>query len=37
MDCIELPVEGSETRVVADDEKVLGFMTRMQDRIEEVW
>jgi len=34
MDCIELPVEGSETRVVADDEKVLGFMTRMQDRIE---
>ena len=36
MDCIELPVEGSETRVVADDEKVLGFMTRMQDRIEEV-
>merc|ERR1712228_384974 len=36
MDCIELPVEGSETRVVADDEKVLGFMTRMQDRIEEL-
>lgn len=36
MDCIELPIEGSETRVVADDEKVLGFMTRMQDRIEEV-
>ena len=34
MDCIELPVEGSEARVVADDEKVLGFMTRMQDRIE---
>merc|ERR1712157_694566 len=30
------PVEGSETRVVADDEKVLGFMTRMQDRIEEL-
>merc|ERR1719204_7597 len=36
MDCIELPIEGSETRVVADDEKVLGFMTRMQDRIEEL-
>eukprot|EP00485_Elphidium_margaritaceum_P009315 CAMPEP_0202697608 /NCGR_PEP_ID=MMETSP1385-20130828/10933_1 /ASSEMBLY_ACC=CAM_ASM_000861 /TAXON_ID=933848 /ORGANISM="Elphidium margaritaceum" /LENGTH=369 /DNA_ID=CAMNT_0049354107 /DNA_START=82 /DNA_END=1191 /DNA_ORIENTATION=+ len=36
MDCVELPVEGSETRVVADDEKVLGFMTRMQDRIEEL-
>ena len=36
MDCIELPIEGSETKVVADDEKVLGFMTRMQDRIEEV-
>eukprot|EP01084_Bolivina_argentea_P290563 499123_1 len=36
MDCIELPVEGSEARVVADDEKVLGFMTRMQDRIEEL-
>ncbi|ETO12649.1 hypothetical protein RFI_24721 [Reticulomyxa filosa] len=36
MDCVELPVEGSETRVVADDEKVLGFMTRMQDRIESV-
>jgi len=34
MDCVELPVEGTETRVVADDEKVLGFMTRMQDRIE---
>jgi len=34
MDCVELPVEGSETRVVADDEKVLGFMTRMQERIE---
>jgi len=36
MDCIELPIEGSETKVVADDEKVLGFMTRMQDRIEEL-
>jgi len=34
MDCVELPAEGSETRVVAEDEKVLGFMTRMQDRIE---
>jgi COP9 signalosome complex subunit 5 len=35
MDCVELPVEGSETRVVADDEKVLGFMTRKQDRLED--
>jgi len=36
MDCVPLPVQGTEVRVVADDEKVLGFMTRMQDRIEEL-
>jgi COP9 signalosome complex subunit 5 len=36
MDAIELPIEGSETKVVADDESVLGFMTRMQDRVEEL-
>jgi len=34
MDVIELPVEGAENAVIASDEKVLVFMSRVTDRIE---
>lgn len=34
MDVVELPVEGSETQVVAASEEVLGYMTRAQEAVE---
>lgn len=34
MDVVELPVEGSETQVMAANEEVFGFMARAQDSVE---
>ncbi len=33
-DAFPLPVEGIETRVVTDDEKVMGYMTELADTLE---
>eukprot|EP01083_Nonionella_stella_P183082 660624_1 len=35
MDCFPLPVEGSETKVVADDEEVQAYMVRMSESLEQ--
>ena len=36
MDCFPLPVEGTETRVVADDEEVQAYMVNMSESLEQV-
>lgn len=35
MDCFPLPVEGTETRVVADDEEVQAYMVNMSESLEQ--
>lgn len=36
MDCFPLPVEGTETRVVADDQEVQAYMVNMSESLEQV-
>merc|ERR1719474_1858081 len=36
MDVIELPVEGAENSVIADDQKTMIFMSRVTDRLSEL-